>query len=207
MQESDKSILIKRVLAEKGPLRFKEIVRETGLSEPTVAKWLKRLEEKGEVGKTLLPNKDGIHYILIDRKFKETRAIIGKLIEEAFYAAKGYMNAYNIPGFRALMFSFGEALFMTIIGLANDDRMRKYATDVILDTLERLLLPVDNTTFEKMIIASFNRLYNEVSKLSDEELDEYLRKLNEKILKAEEEWMKATEEQVKKTQKDETKQP
>jgi len=197
LQEKDKCILIKEVLAKKGPLRFKEIVKETGLSEPTVAKWLKRLEEKGEIARTLLPNKKGVYYILIDRKFKETKAVMGKLIEEVFYAAKNYINTYNISGFQALMFSFGEALFITIIGLANDDQMRKYATYLILDTLEKLLLPADNTEFEKRVVATFDRLYEEVSKLSNEELDEYLRKINEKILKAEEEFLKATENQIK----------
>ena len=39
--------LIKQILLEHGPLRFKDIEDKTKVSPPTLSKWSPRLEEKG----------------------------------------------------------------------------------------------------------------------------------------------------------------
>jgi len=196
IKKLDAKTIIKEKLAT-GPLRFNELKRRTGLSSRTLARHLEEMEKNGEVMRTVLQDKSGVFYVLVDRKFKETKAVIGKLLEEAFYAAKEYMDTFNITGFQALMFAIGEALFMVIISYANNEKMRQYAIALILDFLEHLLLPPTDSKFERLIIEAFNKISTEVAELNDRELDDLLKKLQERILKAEDEWMKKIEERLK----------
>ena len=117
MQKLDKDVLIKKILAEKGPLRFKDIVKETGLSEPTVAKWLKKLEEKGEIGKTLLPNKEGVYYVLLDPEFKAISILMGELLIRMFERAKELSEKFKVDPGMAISWALGECInYIRLIG-------------------------------------------------------------------------------------------
>jgi hypothetical protein len=63
------------------PLKFKELGRKTGLSDGTLAKWLPRLEKQYKVIRTVLPDKAGVHFKLIDKDFRTAKLFITGLQE------------------------------------------------------------------------------------------------------------------------------
>ncbi len=185
---NSKEDAIKKVLLEKGPLRFKEISRLTGVSEPTVAKWLRRMEKEGKIMRTVLPEKSGVYYVLIDRKFKEDMYTVRDLLKMIFKTSEEYAEKYKIPLTLALAYAAGEAIFMITLGVRDEERRRFILTGILLELEKFVLNTIKCSEFIQELEEYFVRLKENLSKVSDEELDKLIKEKESQVEKVIEEW-------------------
>lgn len=188
MNEKTKKHQIKKVLLEKGPLRFKEICRLTGISEPTVAKWLKRLEKEGEIARTILPDKSGVHYKVIDKKFYVAELfvswIVKSMVKELTKLEKDeeFMNVLKKTGknwWELVIWLIGEALFASNIGI-EDEEIRNIVSSTLIDELRGYgELIAEKRGWKEELQKKYRELIANWMKLDIKEIEELIRKFRE----------------------------
>jgi len=72
-QKEISEMKIIRVLSLE-PLRYKELKEKTGLTDPTLSKHLKEMEEKNEIVRTTIKGKRGVYYKLTGRKYDNLKS-------------------------------------------------------------------------------------------------------------------------------------
>ncbi|MBR9706214.1 hypothetical protein GOV14_04210 [Candidatus Pacearchaeota archaeon] len=95
----DSEKIIKNTLYDKGSLRFKELVKITGLSEPTISKWLPRLEEEHKIMRTFIKGKKGVFYELTDFSYKRGRKFVELAHQNLEKRLNGTIDEFEKAGY------------------------------------------------------------------------------------------------------------
>jgi len=201
MNEKTKEYQIKKVLLEKGPLRFKEISRLTGISEPTVAKWLKRLEKEGEVVRTVLPDKSGVYYKLVDKKFYVAELFVSWIVKSMVKKLtelekdEEFINVLKKAGrdwWELVIWLIGEALFASNIGI-EDEEIRNIVSAILVDELKGYgELIAEKGGWKEELQEKHRELIAKWMKLDIKELEELSRKFREEARQTLEERLPTT---------------
>ena len=131
-QENRERIL--NVLYQDKYCRFKDLREKTGLTDPTLSKWLPRLEREGIVKRVILEGKKGVYYTLSE-KFKETDYYQMKAL-----ALKEFLDLRKfIDDGGDLMFEkIGKTIFIFAF-LAWSDKHKPEKYNIALSSYVRLL--------------------------------------------------------------------
>ena len=206
MEGGDKKI--KSVLMQYGELRFKDLKDLTGLSSPTLSKWLKRLEKNREVMRIVIPEKEGVYYKLIDPQFKKYKLISHWIITNSYKQGLYISRKFNQDPILSILWAYGFILIgtlQTLKKIMNEKEFRDAKKIILFSTTNRLLQDLEKINedvflndeeLKKIFLELLNTPPEKIDKVV-EELNKDLKRYHEKFVESSEKGGKEKEEKKK----------
>ena len=157
------------------------------ITRPTLSSHLKKLEDKGEIERTIVPGKQGVHYILVDKKYIENALIAAILWQDALYLAEDFAKNCNVSK------PFGHTLaLMTNLLIAfsffKEDQERAFGiAEYIIDWLFKGARNFKLEEGYKSIYEDFKKIMSAIKEKDADELRAIFHKTREEINKLQDE--------------------
>lgn len=171
---------IKLALLEHGELRFGDLEKITGLSPPTLSKWLKKLEKEGKVIRVIIPTKDGVYYKLLDPKTHLFNLLPYWVLKKGLKLGGHLAEKYKIDDVSAFLFAVGFIYTGLLQYLRERGESEEFIFIIFFKIFDKIVTILDKMG-EKIFDDEFKKEINEILESKPEEIEQLKKEIDSEV--------------------------